>query len=310
MRSNVSKIALGLGLAGIGCLAFWTARKRRRALEAQKPLWSPGDSLKEIVEAHKEHLRTSFPKHHKKFLRILKGDAEAAQAEAAVFALLKAQRLRPEPADDPGTGGTDFLRRPTIRPPFVVEVTNLSQDSISRHSHIPGDQFEGGGAFEMVTEALFAKVRKKAEQLADYPHARVLAVTTSHHAAVSLFDALGAEWLLTSEPRITYPPEAPSEAFKETTDLASSIFFRPNDKHEIVPCRQSVSAVLLVGLYDDQCQVLGILHPEPAYPFDIGNFQEVPFVRVSEWPIVEGELKTEWIIANPQAKGFYHIAAR
>ncbi|MFZ0634764.1 MAG: hypothetical protein WA755_05780 [Candidatus Acidiferrales bacterium] len=262
------------------------------------------------MQAHIEHLSLHFPEHRKKFVKLLGADPEAAQAEAVVFALLKILRRNPEPADDPETGGVDFLCKPNGRAPFVVEVTKLGQDTISRHSHIPKEQLEGGGAFEMVTSAVLEKVRRKTPQLADYPYARVLVVASSHHAAVTLFDAMCAEWLLTSEPNIRYVPGAPQESFRETVDLKKAIFFRLNEADEIVPCRQSISAVLLISFDDVKSQVLGILHPQSAHAFDIGNLEDVSFIRVSEWPIVRDELKTEWVVANPEAKGFYHIAVK
>lgn len=310
MRSDFAAIAWASGLVGIASLTFWAVRKWQRERKLSNLGCFPGDPLEAVVEAHVDYLKIHFPKHYKKFSNLLNSDPEAARAEAAVFAFLKALGRHPEPADDPETGGIDFLCKPNGREPFGVEVTTLSEDSVSRHSQIPKDQFEGGGTFQMVTHALWAKVRDKAEQLSNYPHARILAVVSTHHAANSLFDATGAEWLLTSEPRITYPMDGLDQSFGETTDLASSVFFRPNTAREIVPCRQSVSAVLLVSLDDCQSRVLGILHPRPAYEFDIGNLPEVPFVRVREWPIIGAKVRTEWTISNPQAKGFFHILAR
>lgn len=58
----------------------------------------------------------------------------------------------------------------------------------------------------------------------------------------------------------------------------------------IVACRKSISAILLLAVYRDRFAVWGILHPEPARPMNIAYLPNVPFVRVSRWPIVDGEI--------------------
>jgi hypothetical protein len=68
--------------------------------------------------------------------------------------------------------------------------------------------------------------------------------------------------------------------------------------------------VLLVALDDIQSGVIGLLHPEPARKVDIEHFREVPFLRLAEWPIVNGAIRTEWVISSPTSKLFPHAPIR
>ena len=66
------------------------------------------------------------------------------------------------------------------------------------------------------------------------------------------------------------------------------------------------SAILLIGVHGRESVVYGILHPEAAYPFNQGFLPEVPFIRIAKWPIVDGKIWTEWVIANPPGKSVPH----
>jgi hypothetical protein len=55
--------------------------------------------------------------------------------------------------------------------PFVVEATCLDPDAVTDRSNLPNEISEDnpGGAFGMVTQSVFDKVRDKAPQVANYP---------------------------------------------------------------------------------------------------------------------------------------------
>jgi hypothetical protein len=109
---------IGGGLVGG---AIWYRRQKRR-----NTAWSIYNSLAEVAQAHAEYLRVKHPTYHEKFENLLNSDREAALGEAAVFSLLKTYfRVHPEPADEPGTGGVDFVCRKDTAEMFVVEVTSL-----------------------------------------------------------------------------------------------------------------------------------------------------------------------------------------
>jgi hypothetical protein len=297
-RNWLTAALIGGGL--LGAAACHYCRKRHEFV------WSVGDSLLELVKAHADYLLVKYPAYHSKFQSLLDADPEAAMGEAAVFSMLKTYfRARPEPGDEPGTGGVDFICRNGKDDMFVVEVTSLKADAVAEKSKISATVDEGGGAFQMTTRQLFSTVCGKADQLADYPCPRVLAITSTHFASSFLLGAQGAEYLLTSEPRLTFQVGGP---VRMTTDLRSSAFFAPGANGEIVPRRQSVSAVLLIGLFEDKSHVIGLLHPAPARRLKIEWFPEVPFLRLAQWPIVGGAVNTEWVVSSPQEKSFPHSA--
>jgi hypothetical protein len=92
-----------------------------------------------------------------------------------------------------------------------------------------------------------------------------------------------------------------------TTNLRRSVFFAPGETgNQIVARRRSVSAVLLVALSDFQSGVVGLLHPDPVEKLNIERFRELPFLRLTKWPIVDGAITTEWIVSAPEPKIFYH----
>src|SRR3989442_14008589 len=67
-----------------------------------------------------------------------------------------------------------------------------------------------------------------------------------------------------------------------------------------------ISAVLLIAIWENQLHAVGMLHPEPAVAFDYHSLIELPFLRL-DWPVVDGVLKTEWVIARPAPRVDRHI---
>lgn len=132
-------------------------------------------------------------------------------------------------------------------------------------------------------------------QLSGHSRPRVLCLGATYWGAVTVLNRLAAEWLLTSEPRIVVNrSSAVSNAVLETA-LEQSAFFRwEGDK--VVPCRQSVSAVILASLSNDSCCLVGLLHPEPAYRFQPEVLPDVPFVAVANWPPADEHVRTRWSV--------------
>jgi hypothetical protein len=91
----------------------------------------------------------------------------------------------------------------------------------------------------------------------------------------------------------------------EITDLAKSVFFKFNEKREIVRARESISAILLVAMFGNPIDVYGILHPDPIVPLDTSNFPEVPFLRLKSWPIVGDSLEAHWVVRHPKPAAFF-----
>lgn len=304
-KNSLLAILAGASLVGAG---IWFLRKKRRYIT-----WDVYNSLAEVAQAYAEYLRIKHPSYHKKFETLLTVDREAALGEAVIFSLLKTYfHASPQPLDEPGTGGVDFVCHKGRPEEFVVEVTSLKPEAVAAQSGIPVTVDDrAGGAFEMTTNQLFATVKGKADQLGDYDCPRVLAITSTHYASSFLLGPSGAEFLLTSEPNITYPVAGSGAEVTMTTNLRRSVFFAPRGEgNQIVSRRRSVSAVLLVALADNQSSVVGILHPDPAKKLRIEHFRNVPFLRLARWTIEAGAINTEWVISCPESRNFLHAPVR
>jgi len=72
-----------------------------------------GVSLDEIVEFYWRFLSRNkeYATHFEQFKKRWTSDQKAAEAEAVVFSLLRAEKLNPDIYEDPSTGGPDFAVR-------------------------------------------------------------------------------------------------------------------------------------------------------------------------------------------------------
>jgi hypothetical protein len=151
----------------------------------------------------------------------------------------------------------------------------------------------------MITPQLAGKAKRKARQLAtgqtDVP--RVLAICLAHPGASALLSTLAAEWLMVPDLTMQVPIVGRGEK--------SGVFFGPRDG-VIVPTLKSISAILLIALWDRQLDVIGMLHPNPTVPLDYRVFGAVPFLRV-EWPL-SNPIDVEWVIGDPSPLTAYHVA--
>lgn len=254
-------------------------------------LWTPeilftvqGDSLEDVAQAYSVFLEVCATGHHKAFLNRLKSDPDAAKAEAAVFSWLRAKGLAPNINETAGQGGIDYLCSPNGIL-FLLEVTCLSKAAVIDKSGWPDSLDEVALSFSMITPQLAAKGQGKARQLstgqAGIP--RVLAICLAHPGASALLGILAAQWLMVSDPKIQVPIVAQGTELGPTrlvSDLKRSVFFGLRGG-KIVPMRESISAILLVALWDNQLDVVGMLHPKPTFPLDYRVFARVPFLRAS-----------------------------
>ena len=170
---------------------------------------------------------------------------------------------------------------------------------------IPGTPMSIGSA----TKILRDRVTTKAGQLAGATLPTLVVIASLHDGAYLLLRPDEAVNFLTSDWAYTIPVESNGNDTYLSTDLKYSIFFKPDPQFpsKIAPCRQSISAVLLMPISGDRLNVTGVLHPEPIYPFSINFLKNVPFARVQKWPIENGEIFTEWVISDPYASVFHHL---
>lgn len=269
-----------------------------------------------MLDSYSEYLRLNHPENAKRFDKTRSFDREAAVAEAIVFGMLQGFNVDPQINDKVNQGGPDFIccpgspligRSPEDR--FVVEATSLSPDAVSNRSKIPNEVPEGmtGGAFGLVTMNICNKAKDKATQLGNYQMPRVLAIASSHAAIAVLFNGATARWALVSDPHWKQEIGSSAVDTAQYTNLEKSVFMVPGPGGTICSCRKSISAILLVAVYADKSQVWGILHPEPAYPLNIAFLPDLPFVRIAQWPVLDGKIQTEWVVANPSGHNVYHF---
>lgn len=276
-----------------------------------------------VLDSFQEYLRIAHPANAVRFERLRAAARESALAEAVVFQLLEQIGVKPQINDSVASGGPDFicsggyqspvLRRfatpdPSAR--FLVEATSFDLDAVTRQSAIPREIEDArGGPFRLLTSTIRGKASEKAPQLAGHEMARILAITSSHAGAAALFNTATAAWCLTSNPGIQVPhgggPGTP------VTNLSDSVFLKPGSAGaNIEACRKSISAVLLISVHGNHSRVLGILHPEAAWPLDYRLLPTIHFVRLAKWPIADGIIETEWVIGDPEPHKFLHMRVR
>lgn len=264
-------------------------------------LWTPaehvlGASISEVAKSYSLLLEIRYPDHHRAFQLRAASDPNAANAEAVVFSWLRWQGLSPTPSDDPGVGGPDFLCSPMLGAPFLLEVTSLEPDAVSERSGWPDELNDRAHRFSMITPSLWSKTQNKAAQLGGHEIARVLAICLSHIGAGALLGTLAAEWLMTSQPKLSVPVRGP---------MRRSAFLAIREG-SIIAVRESISAILLLAIGEHELHAVGMLHPEPAVAFDYRSLIELPFLRLA-WPIKDGILKTEWVVARPAPRVDRHV---
>jgi len=261
-----------------------------------------GDSIEDVVETFKIYLEVKYPQHLTALLQRERRDPQSVMLEAAMFSVVRFYGYKPVIGEVIGEGGVDFICRNENKE-FLLEVTHLEKEAVERQSGMKDAVEDGqGGSFSMITHVLRTKASEKAAQVSDYNMPRMLCIGTVHSGAQALLGKVAAKWLLTSETKIAVPIGEAKDKIHEETSLEHSVFFRFDENGSVEPCRQSISAILLVGLFHDSCSVVGLLHPEPAYCFPISLLPDIPFLRIANWPMTEGMIETEWIISDPGEK--------
>ena len=250
-------------------------------------------TAQQVEDSYVTFLQDHSAGHHRQFLNRHTDNPHAARAEAAVFSWLQSDGFGPKLSEDLSTGGVDFKCCRLGAQEFMLEVTSLDPEAVATRTHWPaqGTDRISGGFFDDDIRKLKRVVSRKADQLKNYPIPRVLAITSSHSGSGVLFGRKGAEALLifkflTSEP-----------------DFENSAFMKRGSNGNVVPCRRSVSAVLLISVSTNPIEVVGLLHPDPVMPLDLRTFPDVPLVRIRNWPLSpDSRVEIEWNLAKPEQK--------
>jgi hypothetical protein len=163
----------------------------------------------------------------------------------------------------------------------------------------------GSGAYGLITEKLLAVAKNKATQLAGHTLPGVLAITSDYDFAGLLLDRTAAEYLMTSAPSINVPLSG--EPSYTSVDLRHAVFCRLSElvsasqEPMIFPCRQSISAILLITIHPRESRIVGLLHPAASYPFNPNWFRSVPYLKFKQWPLAR-RAETEWILGDTELR--------
>jgi len=274
----------------------------------------PNPFFHALADDHRRWLSTFDSHYLGNWEKVLAADEESALAEAGVRRLLQGYGARVEPNEDLTGGETGPEQRPdfhceTNGSGFDVEVTHISIEKVTKVTGLAEDPTTRFGLYSLLNDAIFMACKGKAEQCSHARHPTLLVVATFHSQAPA--HCLGKPqigMLLTGETKLTWDMDMRTvqkvgEVY-QTTDLRSAAFLRPDTSQEVGFARSSISALVLCGLrplWRDRHGVwgplvIGVLHPNPARPFDPAVLPQVEFGQVAidrasrqlhvEWPHV------------------------
>jgi hypothetical protein len=145
-----------------------------------------GDTVDDVLEYYYRYLARNrdLSVQFERFKKRLSNNSKTATAEAIVFSLLRAGTLRPELFEDVSTGGPDFRCARSPNGTFLVEVTCLDSEMVTRRSGLPSTITRAGsGAFGLITDRLLSEAKKQGTPTRALPVA--WCPTLPHHAAAS-----------------------------------------------------------------------------------------------------------------------------
>ena len=251
-----------------------------------------------LLDEYKQFLDANQPEHSNSFHQRCNTQPEAARAEAIIFSFFQWNGYDIRVAETGNEGGVDF-RVQTENADFVVEVTSILQETFTKRSGAPESPISGKG-YHVDLYGVARQIRHeafdKAKQMSGYDCPTILVIACEHPEYADILhdkEAFGPKMLLTSPPKLSVP------GGNNVTYLEDSLFFKFQNGR-IVFCRESISAVLLFYIHPRiRAEIVGLLHPKPAYNFSIELLPSVPFVEV----LVPG-------IENYSTGDSYNIEAR
>lgn len=225
--------------------------------------------------------------------------AEAAIAEAVVFDYLACRCDRVSLNEDPSQGGPDLLFEHHGQK-FLVEVTNLSLDTVTRStglSHLP-DENPRARSYGLLTKNIYRKCRNKTPQISRSQYPGVIFVTTLHFQASAIcFGKHEARQFLWGTEKLSASFDADSVEtvgeVRNVSEFENSVFFSEDSSFST----RGICALLVggFGLTPPRANVYGILHPEPPFPFDPSWIPYVEFASLRREKLDEGQLEVEWV---------------
>ena len=254
-------------------------------------------TVSNLVDEFKHFLDVNHPEHSNAFSQ---RPPEAARAEAVVFSFFKQNGYDIRIEETPYVGGVDF-RVLTENSEFVVEVTSISQNTVTERSGVPTKLTSGQG-YHSDRYAVANRIRQEAfdqaSQMSGYDCPAILVITSEHPEYADILKDKVTEFnprmFMTGAPEIEMEYNTETHASRivgNATRLKESLFFRFNRKGRIEFCREQMSAVLLFYIHEKyEALIVGLLHPKPIYQF---SHEILPSVRFVALPIPEQVLNSE-----------------
>jgi len=258
----------------------------------------------ELAAEHRAWLNSFDLCHLDHWKRLLNENSEAAYCEAAVRRLLASFGVSVEPNEQlrADGGGPDYwcFRNKSH---FYTEVTCVLRATAAAKTGISEEPRRKGliAPFGMI-EAIFSECVSKAKQCRDMDAPTIVAVGTFHSfAAMSCFKKVIVSSVLTGKTKTAWnidisTGQQAGEMY-QLTELEKAAFLKPDPQQEVGFARSSISGLLLCGL--GISRYLGVLHPNPARPFDPMILKEVEFGRV-EFDRASRQFHVTWPNGNDE----------
>lgn len=250
-----------------------------------------------LIQEHRDWLASFAPQHLANWERLSNGNMEAGCCEAAIRRRLQRSGVTVEPNENLRSDGSgpDF-RCEASGSQFYTEVTCVLCSTATARTGIPEEPHSGGVNPFGMTEAIFSECVSKAKQGRDMDAPTLVAVGTFHgFAALSSFRKVIVSSVLTGKTKIAWNIDITTgrqvgETY-QMTELEKAAFLKPDPHQEVGFARSSISGVVLHGLGGERC--LGVLHPNPARPFDPELLPDIEFGRV-ELEHSSRQLRVQW----------------
>lgn len=251
------------------------------------------------IEEHREWLEGFGVQPLRKWETLLENDPQAAICEACTRRLLADQNVDVKPNDHGPDGGPDYLCAKNGKS-FYVEVTCITKDAATRETGLSDPELACTDHYSL-TRKILGEVSNKTRQCSNLGTPCLLAIGTLHGPASELcFRKDDAEDLLTGTSKITAnidtrDGQMVGEPY-ETTSLSDSVFVRriKSSPNKIEYARFPISGVLLCPFGCKPSYSVGVLHPNPNYPFERKLLPDIPFGILRDGH-QDGNFSVEWI---------------
>ena len=246
----------------------------------------PDQSLDSIANEHRQWLANFDPRYLVNWEKTYKGEYEAAMTEASVRRMLQRHDVQVEPNESP----TGLNRVPDFRcqcggTKFYVEVTCILIATATAQTCISDESKYGASNYRLLTNAVQNELKRKAQQCGNLDAPALVAIGTFHRfASMICFQKMQASMMLTGTTMLSWTVNvAEGEQVGDTceaTSLEGAAFLQRDPAQAVKFARNSISGALLCGVAFEPCGVIGILHPNPARPFNPMTLPHIEFGTV------------------------------